>query len=125
MDKKKTLILFCEDENVIRTTTKKMLEAFGYEVITAVNGIDALERYEDRHADIDIVILDNLLPELSGYEVFIRMKKINPKVKALMCSGYCSGKEYQAARKAGICYFLEKPYIIEELIEILKHIQSE
>jgi two-component system cell cycle sensor histidine kinase/response regulator CckA len=125
LDKKNTLILFCEDENVIRTTTKKMLEASGYEVITAVNGTDALTKYTDRHTDIDIVILDNLLPRLSGYEVFVRMKKINPKVKVLMCSGYCSGKEYQAARKAGIRYFLEKPYIIEELIEILEHIQSE
>ena len=125
MEKKNTLILFCEDENVIRTTTKKMLEAFGYEVITAVKGFDALKKYEERHADIDIVILDNILPDLSGHEVFMRMKKIDSNVKALMCSGFCSGKENKAARKAGIRYFLEKPYIIEELIEILEHMQSE
>lgn len=124
MDKKNILILFCEDENVVRTTTKKMLEASGYEVITAVNGIDALTKYKKQYTEIDIVILDNLLPDLSGYEVYIRMKEINPKVKVLMCSGYCDGKEYDAARKAGIRYFLPKPYIMEELIEILEQIES-
>lgn len=124
MNKETTLILFCEDENVIRTTTKKMLEVSGYEVITAVNGIDALTQYENRHTDVDIVILDNMLPGLSGHEVFIEMKKINPQIKALMCSGYCSGKEYEAARKAGIRYFLDKPYTIEELIEILEKIEA-
>jgi len=124
LNKETTLILFCEDENVIRTTTKKMLEVSGYEVITAVNGIDALTQYENRHTDVDIVILDNMLPGLSGHEVFIEMKKINPQIKALMCSGYCSGKEYEAARKAGIRYFLDKPYTIEELIEILEKIEA-
>jgi len=101
-----------------------MLEVSGYEVITAVNGIDALTQYENRHTDVDIVILDNMLPGLSGHEVFIEMKKINPQIKALMCSGYCSGKEYEAARKAGIRYFLDKPYTIEELIEMLEKIEA-
>jgi two-component system cell cycle sensor histidine kinase/response regulator CckA len=124
LNKKAKLILFCEDESVIRTTTKRMLEACGFEVITAANGHEALARYEERHEEIDIVILDNLLPGLAGYEVYKMMKKINPKIKAIMCSGYSNGKEYQKARKSGIRYFLSKPYIIEELLEILEQIQS-
>jgi two-component system cell cycle sensor histidine kinase/response regulator CckA len=125
LNKKPTLILFCEDESVIRTTTKKMLEACGYRVITAANGHEALAQYKDRHEEIDIVILDNLLPGIDGYEVLKRMKVINPDIKAVMCSGYENGKKFREACKTGILYYLPKPYIMEELLEILEQIQSE
>jgi two-component system cell cycle sensor histidine kinase/response regulator CckA len=116
------VILFCEDEHVIRTTTTRMLEELGHKVIIAVNGTEALTKYREMYREIDAIILDNLLPDVSGYEVFKELKKINPQVKVIMCSGYSSGREYEKAREAGIRLFLFKPYTLEELLDALENI---
>jgi two-component system cell cycle sensor histidine kinase/response regulator CckA len=114
------VILFCEDEHVIRTTTTRMLEELGHKVIIAVNGAQALAKYRESSKEIDAVILDNLLPDLTGYEVFKELKNINPEVRVIMCSGYSVGREYDMAREAGIRLFLFKPYTLEELLEALQ-----
>ncbi len=116
------VILFCEDEHVIRTTTTRMLEELGHKVIIAVNGTQALDRYREASKEIDAVILDNLLPDISGYEVFKEMRNINPQVQVIMCSGYSSGREYDKAREAGIRFFLFKPYTLDELLEALENV---
>ncbi|MEJ2664630.1 MAG: response regulator [Spirochaetia bacterium] len=116
------IILYCEDENVIRKTTRRMLEELGYKVIIAVNGDEALTRYQAGKDTIDVIILDNQLPGMSGYEVYVELKKINPDVRVIMCSGYTGGKEYELARKAGIRHFLPKPYTFEELSDALDDI---
>jgi two-component system cell cycle sensor histidine kinase/response regulator CckA len=121
--KKGKLILLCEDENIVRITTKRLLEECGYEVIAAATGNSALSIYTARYKEIEAVILDNILPGLSGYEVFIRMKKINPDIKAVMCSGYDDGADFdEQALHAGFKYLLPKPYTFDQLSEILNQL---
>jgi two-component system cell cycle sensor histidine kinase/response regulator CckA len=122
-EKKIKLVLLCEDENIVRVTTKRMLEECGYEVITAATGKTALSIYAERYKEIDFVILDNVLPGISGYEVFLQMKQINPHIKAVMCSGYTNIENFnEEALMAGFKALLPKPYTFDQLMEILNQL---
>ncbi len=81
-------ILLVDDEKLITDVGGKMIERLGYQVIIAENGRQALKLYQERHRDIDLVILDMIMPDMSGLETYNRLKTIDSKVKVLLSSGY-------------------------------------
>ena len=115
-------ILVVDDEASLRALTRQTLEAYGYVVLTAANGGDALAIYS-RHKDgIDVVLTDMMMPVMDGVALTLAVRKMNPVVRVLATSGL-SDKEHQSkALGAGARLFLPKPYNAEMLLNSLAEI---
>ena len=112
-------ILLVDDQESVREVAKDMLEALGYEVITAADGLEGISRYRDLWREIDLVVLDMVMPNLSGGDCFRRMKEINPKARVVLSSGYSMDGTIQNVMNEGILAFIQKPYRLEELSRVV------
>jgi CheY-like chemotaxis protein len=112
-------ILLVDDQEPVREVAKDMLEALGYEVITAADGLEGISRYRDLWREIDLVILDMVMPNMSGGDCFRRMKEINPKARVVLSSGYSMDGSIQVVMNEGILAFIQKPYRLEELSRVV------
>ena len=108
-------VLFVDDEDEIVKVSKALLEVIGYRVITAGSGQEALLVYEQRRDEIDIVLLDMIMPGMNGAQVYEQLKMINPEVRVLLLSGYNRDRE-ASSLLAGQCDgFIQKPFKIQDL----------
>ena len=105
-------ILLVDDEELIRTLVKTVLEDNGYRLLTASDGMEALELISKGKEPIDLVLLDYNMPKMSGLEIAKYIKTINPKIKIVICSGY----HINIDRNKDIDDILLKPFKIEELL---------
>ena len=108
-------VLLVDDEEVILEVGEAMLGNLGYRVITAGSGEEALRLYQDPSQAFDLVILDMILPEMDGGEIFDRIKEINPEVKVLLSSGYSLNSQASRIMMRGCRGFIQKPFSIQEL----------
>ena len=81
-------VLLAEDEIEVREFTKKLLEEYGYKVITAANGQEAIDEFKAHKDKIQLLLLDVIMPNRNGREAYEEIKKIRPDIKALFMSGY-------------------------------------
>lgn len=109
-------ILFVDDEKSLLETGKETLSSYGYEVVTAENGEQALEIYNAQKDKISLVIMDLNMPGKGGKKSLIDLLTINSKAKVLMTSGYSSYQQIEDLTKAGAAGFINKPYKPNELI---------
>ena len=108
-------VLFVDDEDEIIKVSKALLEVMGYQVLTARNGQEALMIYQEKKENIDIVLLDMIMPGMNGTHVYEQLKIINPDVKVLLLSGYSRDRE-ATARLANRCNgFIQKPFKMQDL----------
>jgi PAS domain S-box-containing protein len=112
-------ILLVDDQEPVREVAKDMLEALGYEVITAADGLEGVSRYRNLWREIDLAILDMVMPNMSGGDCFRRMKEINPKARVVLSSGYSMDGSIQDVMNEGILAFIQKPYRLEELSRVV------
>ncbi len=98
------------------------MKYLGYEVLLAKNGQEALELYKNNQDKIDIILLDMIMPVMSGGETFDRVKEVNPKVKVLLSSGYSLEGEAKEILKRGCDAFIQKPFKIEQLSQKLREV---
>ncbi len=113
-------ILVAEDEQLIRDILGGILSSDGFSVIFAENGRHALQRIEERGEEIDLVILDQVMPELTGLEVLKSLRDAGNEVPVLLSSGYLRSEvELGEALKAGLApdEVLEKPFEPPQLLE--------
>jgi CheY-like chemotaxis protein len=116
------LILVVDDEESIRRTTRSMLEAFGYRVMTASNGIEARSIYLEKKDEIRAVLTDMVMPEMDGAVMIGELRGFDPELPIIASSGLTEvGKEEQA-RKLGAQKFLPKPYTAVQLLWALNEI---
>jgi PAS domain S-box-containing protein len=118
-------VLVVDDEPFMLTFAEEALQELGYEVLTAENGTRACEIYAQHAAEIDCVLLDMVMPGMSGFETQQALCAINPHVKVALVSGYSDGAEADRARESGAATFLGKPYTVETLAQVLKTVQVE
>ncbi len=111
-------ILFVDDEDGIREAGKFVLESAGCTVITAKDGMSALEIYRKDWKEISLVVLDLNMPELSGREVLENFTIIDPDVRVLISTGYITPEEKAGLK--GIVEIIEKPFDFEDLVEKVK-----
>jgi PAS domain S-box-containing protein len=108
-------ILLVDDEEAVLEVTAQMIERLGYTVIRAGSGREALERYRQDPYAVSLVILDMIMPEMGGGEVFDRLKKLNPGVKVLLASGYSMQGQAREIINRGCIGFIQKPFTLEDL----------
>ena len=112
-------ILVIEDEDMVRDMAVKALKAFGYNTLDACDGEAGLSVFKKNHPSIDAVLLDVIMPKMSGTETFKHMLTIDPKVKVIVASGHVTNQD-QKKIFAKACAYLEKPYQIMELKKTLE-----
>ncbi len=108
-------IMLIDDEEIVRKTVKTLLENLGYSVQTFADGIKALDYFAEEWEEIDLILLDVIMPEIDGPEVFKRLSKINPAVKVLLFSAYSATEDVQIALDNGALGFIHKPILRDEL----------
>jgi CheY-like chemotaxis protein len=108
-------ILLVDDEKMVREVNKDLLESIGYKVHAVGNGQEAIAVYMEKKEKINLVILDMIMPGLSGPDTFDRLREINPNVKVLLSSGYSINGKVQTIMDRGCNGFLQKPFKLEEL----------
>jgi len=115
-------ILLIDDEEDILEIAKPMIESLGYKVIVARSGAEALYLYPKYQEDIDLVLLDMIMPGISGGNVYDRLKTLNPKVRVLLISGYSIESEAKEILFRGCDGFIQKPFQIKALSRKIRSI---
>jgi len=108
-------ILLVEDETIVMEVNRELLESLGYTVHAVGSGREAIAMYGEKRNTIDLVILDMVMPGISGSAIFDRLREINPHVKVLLSSGYSLNGEAQHIMDRGCNGFLQKPFLFEKL----------
>jgi PAS domain S-box-containing protein len=118
------LVLVVDDEKAIRDVGQKTLEHFGYRVLTATNGAEAVSIYRQQQSEIDAVIIDMAMPVMDGNAAIAALKMIQPKVKIISASGLETESTTNAAEEADRRVFISKPYTAEILLQTLHKVLS-
>jgi PAS domain S-box-containing protein len=108
-------ILIVDDEEVVINVAKDILESLGYEVLIAHNGHEAIDIYKANNDKIHLVILDMVMPEMSGGETFDRLKEINPNINVILASGYSLNGMAKKIIEKGCRGIIQKPFTIVSL----------
>jgi PAS domain S-box-containing protein len=113
------LVLVVDDEEPIRNLAQKVLTRFGYRVLLAADGAEAVSVYAPRQKEIDVVITDMAMPIMDGPATIIALKAINSKVRIVSSTGLASDGGMAMAKNAGIQLFIPKPYTAETMLNTL------
>ena len=115
-------ILLVDDESIILQVGRRLLKELGYRVFIAKDGKSALKILSACHDDIDLVILDLVMPEMGGKEVYTRMKQIKPNLHVLLASGYSIDWQARELIEKGCHGFIQKPFKFNELSGQIRNI---
>jgi nitrogen-specific signal transduction histidine kinase len=115
-------VLLVDDEDMIIDVGSKILKSLGYRTLTAKDGEEAIEVYQANKSKIDVVILDVIMPGIGGGETYDGLKKINPKVKVLLSSGYSLDEQATEIMDRGCNGFIQKPFLIKQLSQKIRDI---
>lgn len=108
-------VLLVDDEELVRMVTEELLKSFGFEVLTASDGLEGVEQFA-KHADkISAVVLDMTMPNMNGEEAFLEIRKIKPDARVLLISGYSEQEATTRFAGKGLAGFLQKPFKADEL----------
>ena len=113
-------ILYAEDDARLSGLMQRLLEKEGFKVLTAQNGVEAVEVHDRNRDEITLAVLDSRLGKLSGWEAFQRMRKINPKLKGILASGYVSAEAESRVASGELTGVLQKPYFGEDVLTMVK-----
>ncbi len=118
-------VLIIDDEEAVRSVTQHALEAFGYRVLTASEGAEAIALYALRHAEIAVVLTDMMMPVMDGTATIAVLRRINPAVKIITASGLKSDGCPKGKPRGDPVHFLPKPYTAEALLRMLAGVLGE
>jgi PAS domain S-box-containing protein len=108
-------VLIVDDEEVIRKTAATMLEALGYQVLMATNGREGVEMYRRHLSEINVVLLDMVMPEMNGQACFREIRRLDPHARIIICSGFTRDADITQLFNEGLAGYLQKPYRRVEL----------
>ena len=108
-------VLVVDDDMLVCKSLGRTLRKLGFEVLVASGGAEALELYKEHGPQIEIVLLDVIMPGMGGLEVFKALKQLDPRVRVLISSGYSEEATTEALMEQGALGFLKKPYDMDKL----------
>ncbi|HXG00114.1 MAG TPA: response regulator, partial [Bacteroidota bacterium] len=115
-------ILVVEDEEMLLELVRDVLASEGYTVLTARDGLEAVDIYAQAHKDVDLVLADLGLPKIDGWELFQRMRDINPAVRVIFASGYSDNGLREKLVNAGAVDLVQKPYMSDEILNRVREL---
>jgi PAS domain S-box-containing protein len=118
-------ILVVDDEASILTITGQTLEAYGYRVLTAIDGADAVGTYVQNRDEIAVVLTDMMMPVMDGSAMVHALRRLNPTIKIIAASGLNAEGEVNKAAAGGLKHFLIKPYTAQVLLQTIRTILDE
>jgi CheY-like chemotaxis protein len=118
----KEMILLVEDEQLLLELLKLVLEENGYRVVTAANGEEAVKIFRQKKNKVGIVLTDMGLPKLGGWEMFEKLRAIDPNVKVILASGFVNAEMKSEAMKKGAKDFIQKPYIPATILKRIREV---
>jgi PAS domain S-box-containing protein len=116
-------VMVVDDDEAIRSLTQEMLEQAGYAVVTAKDGVDAVEKLRSAPGDLDAVVLDMTMPRMSGEETFREMVAIRPDLPVIVATGFSQDDAIAKFHDPTPAGFLQKPFRLNELVETLERIR--
>ena len=111
-------VLIIDDEKEVAEAGQAILEYLGYHTTVRYSGQDALALFQDPSQQIDLVLLDMVMPDMSGSECFAELRRLRPDSKVLLCTGYDRNHAVQELLNQGVMGFLQKPYDLDELSHV-------
>jgi PAS domain S-box-containing protein len=118
----KETVLLVDDEPIVLEVTRELMEALGYRVFLAGSGQEAIAVFLEKRKMIDMVILDMVMPGISGNETFDRLREIDPQLVILLSSGYSINGQAQQILKKGCNGFIQKPFKLKALSQKLREV---
>ena len=115
-------ILVVDDEVSLRDITRQILESYGYKVLTAADGTEAVTKFVEMKADIRLVITDMMMPYMDGAATIRAIRRIDPKAHIIATSGLMTSEYAKEAKGLGVQAFLAKPYTAEKLLHTLREV---
>lgn len=115
-------ILIVDDHETIWDFLIEALQKLGYSVLLAENGLDAIEIYESNPDQIDLVLLDMIMPKAGGHQTFYKIRAIDPEAKILLSSGFVSEAEVHDLLQQGACGFLPKPHRLPAVARAIRDV---
>jgi CheY-like chemotaxis protein len=119
------VILLIDDEKPFRAVVTQVLSKAGYEVVEAANGVEGINRFNEKPADL--IITDIIMPEKEGIETMIELKKAHPRLKLIAMSGggwYGTDIDFDMAKKLG-ARTLDKPFALQQLLDLIDELLNE
>ncbi|WP_295801384.1 PAS domain S-box protein [uncultured Microbulbifer sp.] len=108
-------MMIVDDEAIVRSYSKTLFEMHGHQVDTFASAQEAIEYYRGNHQVIDLVLLDMIMPQMDGQQLFVELKRINPDIKALLATGYSVESKVQDIVADGILDCVKKPFTYDQL----------
>jgi CheY-like chemotaxis protein len=118
-------VLVVEDEEAVRRVTVAALRRFGYVVLAAAEGSEALALEAGHDGPVDLLLTDMMLPDLTGLDVADRIRERRPGLPVLLMSGYAPREVLRAPHRRPEVSFLEKPFVVDELLEAVGRVLKE
>ncbi len=117
-------ILLVDDEEMNRILNKDLLESLGYKVLLAEDGMEAIKIFSKQYSEIDIVLMDMIMPKMNGSEAFHKMKEVDTQCKVIITSGYTQDENIDILIEYGLAGFINKPYTISDISKLLDDIHD-
>lgn len=115
-------MLIVDDEDSVRLPLAELLRAMGHDVVEAADGKEGVSIYSEKWRDIDLVIIDMIMPGVSGHDAFRQMKGINPGIRSILASGFSMDSEARSMLADGVLGFIQKPYRKSDLIKKISEV---
>jgi len=115
-------VLLAEDDESVRNMVLELLQNFGYKVIVAVDGEDAVQKYRESREPVQLLLFDVIMPKKSGKEAYEEISEIEPAIKVIFASGYASDTVRQKALVSDNVMLISKPYIPLELLAMVRKV---
>ncbi len=119
---KNATILVVDDEPLLRKIASRILMSEGHTVLTAEDGGEAVDIFMEKHSEIDAVILDLIMPVMSGDDTYKELIKIKPNIPVLVSSGYRKDERVEELLESGVAGFLQKPYSVDAMKEKVREV---
>jgi len=118
-------ILIAEDNTSVRSLSTTVLRHYGYTVIEAIDGLDAVSKFRENQNSIRLVVLDGIMPKLNGKEAWQAIKAISPEIKAIFISGYAEDIFTKDGIPDGGAAFIQKPSLPTALVRKIREVLDE